>query len=63
MRRFRNDMERAEELLQAALHAFNSIRNQRLPLAPLAGYTDTYALAAEIDRFFKDVREGAYNEE
>jgi len=53
--------ERAEELLKLAIWAFKEMPNRKFSV--LGSNTDTYALATEITRFFKDVEESAYRED
>ena len=55
-----NEHERMTALLEAALLAFNSLRRQKL-CQP--GVRDTYDLAHEIERYFKDRDEGAFRED
>jgi hypothetical protein len=56
-----SELDQAEILLRDALAALNGIKNQRV--RNWTKYRDTYALAAAIDAFFKDVAEGAYRED
>lgn len=50
-------LERAEELLEAAYLVLNLIPNHTLDHPQ---YKDTYTLARDISKFFKDAEEGAY---
>lgn len=47
------ELERAKELLQAALFALNAIPNRRLRHSV---FRDTYALAGAIEEFFRRIR-------
>lgn len=54
------ELKRSRELLMTALFALNGIPNHPLRFF---GYKDTYTLAHDISKFFKDVEDGAYRED